>query len=75
MNDLIRLKSGREFYANCTIVGISEDLKITEGYDGGIHCVGDYGEDDTDGLTKQDQLELADLMIDRWNKFKLGIQK
>lgn len=58
--DGVILESGREFYANCSIVGIDERGVVWEGYDGGVH---------TDGMTAAERRDLADLMIERWNAF------
>lgn len=56
----MKLSTGAEFYANHDIVGIDSNGCILEGYDDVI-C---------ESLTKEERLELADLMISRWNKFK-----
>jgi len=58
--------TSREFYANNLIVGISDDLKISEGYDG---CI----ESDEYPLIKEERIELADYMIERWTKYKQEI--
>ena len=59
------LSTGKEFYANCNIIGINitelGELYISEGYDGGI----DDGE-----FTKEERREVADYMIDLWKRFK-----
>jgi hypothetical protein len=57
--DKLILPSGREFYANCGIVGIDAKGGIFEGYDGGV---------DID-LTDEERRSLAGIMIDRWRKF------
>lgn len=65
--DRIKFSSGREIYANCGIIGIDAGLSISEGYDGGIAWPShDWGEP----LTKDDMRELADMLIDRWQRFK-----
>lgn len=73
-NDVI-FSSGRVKYANFGIIGISQGLEITEGYDGGFHCARDEFESDEDyecreGLTRDEQIELADFMIETWQRFK-----
>lgn len=60
------LSTGNTFYANNGIIGISPDSVymnfIYDGYDGYI----DPGYD----LSKEEQLELCDFMIDLWKKRK-----
>lgn len=56
----MKLSTGTEFYANHNIVGIDPYGCILEGFDGVID----------EQLTREERLELADLMIVRWNKFK-----
>lgn len=70
--DKIVLKSGFELYANCGFVSINEKLEIAEGYDGGFPLAQyeEYYDPDYPGPSKEDMLELADLIIERWNKFK-----
>ena len=53
----------KTFYANDLIVGISDELRISEGYDG---CI----DGDEYPLTKEERIELADYMIARWTKYK-----
>jgi len=64
--------SGRRMSANCGIVGIDPDLKLSEGYDGDV----EYPTLDTDefSLTAEDMHELADMMIARWQAFKVGLK-
>jgi hypothetical protein len=57
---MIKLKSGREVYANQGIFGLSPELDLSEGYDG--HPSYD--------LSKEDKLEIAEMMIARWYAFK-----
>jgi len=62
-------ESGRYRPANCGIIGIDENLSVSQGYDG------DFYDDDTEEyqeekLSKEDLKELADFMIERWSKFK-----
>ena len=61
----ILFSSGREFYANNGIVGLSPELELFEGYD--AHLEG-YDQ----SLTPDESAELADFMIDLWRKFKDG---
>lgn len=67
MSDEIVFSSGKSIYANNNIVGIDAELEISEGYDGSIFIEGHNGEE---LLTKPELIELADMMIDRWQRFK-----
>lgn len=64
--------TGRELDANGGIIGICEDLDVSEGYDSSIYTEKpDWIEaEDYNGLTTAEQIELADVMIDRWQRFK-----
>ena len=55
------LSTGKTFYSNNGIIGIDNHLDVHEGYDGGI---------DTDEFTQEEKNEIADYMIDLWNKFR-----
>lgn len=68
MSNEIVLKTGRRFYANRLIVGIDDKLEISEGYDGGIYT-SDFC-DPENNWSKEDRIALADMMIDRWKRFK-----
>lgn len=72
----IVFKSGRSITPNCGIVGIGPELGVSEGYDNGMDWPpiewGD-GVKEEDALTADDMRELADLMIDRWQRFKAGL--
>ncbi len=59
-DDLI-FNTGRKVYANNGIVGINEQLRISEGYDGGF---------EENRLTEEERLELAAYMIDLWGKWR-----
>lgn len=66
----MKLRSGREVYANCGIFGLEENedgFIVTEGYDGCVSWPGDT-------LTGDDMREIADLMIDRWTRFRVSLQ-
>lgn len=61
--------TGKMRCANNGIIGLSPEMDVYEGYDGWFYEreVDDYfGE----ALTKAEQIELADYMIDAWSKFK-----
>jgi hypothetical protein len=67
--DIYRLTSGRVFYANNGIIGISPDGEVSEGYDGGIDVVREW-DDEFTPWTPAERGELADEMIRRWQRFK-----
>lgn len=75
-DDLIKLKSGKEIYAHCRIIGISPTLDISGGYDQGItNMKGEWREeDDLDGMSPDDICELADIAIDRWQRLKKHVK-
>jgi hypothetical protein len=58
------LSTGRRFYANNCIIGLSvgaeKGLAITEGYDGPVL---------TDRMTEREVLEIAEFMVDQWKDF------
>lgn len=66
--DTIIFSSGKKCYANGGIVGISPDLTLYEGYDGWI------GESFPDAGDRADFLELADLMIATWTRFRESLK-
>ena len=53
--------TGRIASANCGIIGLSPNLEISDGYDGGF--------DGTRNLTKEERVELANYMIEKWKEF------
>jgi len=57
-NNEYKLSTGKTFYANNGIIGISPDLCISEGYDGGID-----GE-----FTQSEKKEISEFMIDLWRR-------
>ena len=70
--DYLKLKSGRKLYINCGFVSINENLDIAEGYDSELPRAPndpDYEYDDK-RLTKEEAIELANIMINRWTEFK-----
>lgn len=77
MSDTLKLKSGRELYANRGLISINEELEISEGYDGGLPAPpnSENYKYDEDGLSKEDALDLADILIDRWKRFKIEVSK
>jgi len=59
--DTVVFSTGRRVYANCGIIGLNPDLKVSEGYDGLFN--------DGDGLIAEERKELAAYMIEQWKKF------
>lgn len=72
--DEIIFSSGRRLYANHLLIGINlgyGHLEISSGYDD--HIIYDLGPGYTrsdDLLTVDEQRDLADAMIERWQRFK-----
>jgi len=69
--DTVTFSSGRIRSANCGIIGLGPDLHVSQGFDGGFWL----GYEATwtpkkDRLTKEDLAELADFMIEAWQRFK-----
>ena len=61
--------SGRERPCYGKIIGVTQDMAVSYGFDGTLWS----GEDEDlydDPLTTADLLELADYMIEQWQKFK-----
>lgn len=77
MNDIIKLTSGKEVYANCLILGIGPDMAITQGYDGSITYMSGAmrSKPDWDDLSLADVVELAGIAIDRWNLLKSMVER
>jgi hypothetical protein len=71
-NDNMVFTSGRRRYSNGGIVGIDLDSDdVTEGYDGYFWLGGDsHLPSDENNLSDADLVELADHMIERWQRFK-----
>lgn len=66
------LKSGRKVYCNDRFA-LDENLHITYGYDGSIPWPPDDDDDEADRLTPDDMREIADLMLDRWTRFRASL--
>jgi len=66
--DKVIFSSGRKAYSNGGIIGLSPDGDIYEGYDGYFHLKMNSEEDDS--LTKDELIDLADYMIERWKEFR-----
>jgi hypothetical protein len=73
-NDTATFSSGRTAYANRGIIGLSPELNLSEGYDGGFCAwpIPEWWSDEEKRacLQSSDMIELADYMISQWGKFK-----
>ena len=70
----IKLSSGRSISAIMGIIGISPDLEVFEGYDGYVDWPPLEGwAAEGNELTADDMCELADMMIDRWQRFRTAL--
>lgn len=71
--DRLMLASGRQFYANSGILGLSDKLAITEGYDGGVredrHRDADVDEDVDMPFTVEERAEIAAYMVALWQQW------
>ena len=65
--------SGEESNAYGGVIGLSPTYEVHGGYDEDIYAEHMW-EWEEDKLSKEDLLELADYMIDEWNKFKIKVQ-
>jgi len=52
------------------IVGVDGNNRVYEGYDNSVEMPDDFWSESENKLTKKDCLELADIMIKRWQDFK-----
>lgn len=67
IGDRFTLSTGRQFYANCGILGMSEEIMIiSEGYDGRLY---DCEEGGDEPLTPAERVEVAEYMINLWRKW------
>jgi len=66
MRHPIKFSTGREIDPNGSIVGLSESLRVYEGYDGPIDIMDGDDQWKYEPLTQVEALELACIMIDRW---------
>ena len=68
----MRLASGRLICPAARLISIAEDLELYTGADDGAprYEDGDYGE-----LSAEDMHYVADMMIDRWMRFKALAQE
>ena len=61
-NDEFVLASGRRLYSVMGTTGLSEDMQAAYGSDGRLG--------DSDGLSQEERMEIADYMISLWTKYK-----
>ena len=59
------LCTGRVVYAHCGIIGLCEDMEVSEGYDG------DFS--DGEQLVGAEREELADYMIALWTRYREAV--
>lgn len=74
--DTVIFSSGRRRDANCGIIGLSPDLHVTGGYDQGFYTPLQEGMppgDQSNALTPSERIELADYMIEQWQRFKNAV--
>jgi len=66
------LSTGRQFGVNQGIIGLSPQLRVYEGYDGGLLVTDQEAINSCDDnpWTSAERRELADAMIERWQAFK-----
>ena len=64
-HDDFTLSTGKKISANCSILGISPDLELHEGYDGTI---------DESELAPKEKLEIAEYAISLWQEYKEKIK-
>ena len=68
--DYIYFNNGRKLYACLGVIGLGEDRAPTYGFDGGL----EESLFDEETLTKAEKIELADYMINLWNKYKTKVK-
>lgn len=73
--DNVIFSTGKVRSVNGGIIGLSPDLDITGGYDDGFYSkdMEDFYED-SEKLTKEELIEIADYMIKQWQKFRTNIK-
>lgn len=63
----IKLHNGKVLYANQGIIGIDENLELYHGYDGSFP---EYFDASDGVLIKAEQIEVANIAIQRWKEFR-----
>lgn len=63
--------TGKARYANRGIIGLHPNMGVSEGYDGWFYNDDeDEWRDEKQKLSKTELIELADYMIEQWQKFR-----
>ena len=65
----IKFSSGRMMEPDCGVIGLSPNLDVFSGYNRSEHYR-NPDEPSDDQMPSEDLTELADIMIDRWQRFK-----
>ncbi len=74
--DIYTLDTGRTFYANRGILGLSPELGAYQGYDGNLYL--NWSRENvelyagSEGFTPEERIEIAEEMITRWEAWKLN---
>lgn len=68
---VIKFSSGNSMEPERGVIGIAHDLHFFEGLGDVAHIHG--ADDRIDSRTAEDLSELADIMIDRWQRFKVSL--
>lgn len=74
--EIIKFSTGKEIKAFMSIVGICHDLDVSFGSDDSLstphdaRCAEDADANNYSEVTSSECIELADIMIERWTKFK-----
>jgi hypothetical protein len=68
-NNIAILTTGRRFYCFMGLIGLNDEMLITEGFDDKVRLEGQPGED-RPHFTPQERTEIADYMIALWNNYK-----
>ena len=71
--DMVTFSTGKIKSANCGVIGLSPKLEVTEGFDAAFHrpMPSWMTIDNYDGLTRSERIELANYMIEQWQRFKV----
>ncbi len=66
--NVVSLPSGKDLYAYSKVIGINDEADVYYGFDG---LMEDFCLSVTDTkATAKEQLELADIMLDRWSNYR-----
>ena len=73
--DTMRFSSGRTIDCHSDVVGLGTTRTVYYGWDGELWAPCDQSDLDPNDLTDDDKRELADMMIERWQKFKAALDE